>query len=175
MPIIIDNACCIGCGICVDICPESVIDIDHSNEQGLHELDEIAIVVRKEDCTNCGLCITECPAECIELDNEPSVHQMETEAEKEDLKKDRLGILEKIIKRYVEISISDMCQLLKFEEEIDLKKWLIDLPDHVGFEIRIDTVYISSKLQDDSSEAQKAIDELLKSFSDIEYKSNKKL
>ena len=58
MPTVVDEDCCIGCGACVEACPENVYDL----------VDDIAKPVRKEDCTDCGICIDECPNECIEFE-----------------------------------------------------------------------------------------------------------
>ena len=44
---------CVGCGACVDVCPESAIVVD-----------DIAVIDAKL-CVDCGACIDECPADAI--------------------------------------------------------------------------------------------------------------
>lgn len=44
---------CVGCGACVDVCPQSAIT-----------LDDIAVVDASK-CVDCGACIDECPAGAI--------------------------------------------------------------------------------------------------------------
>lgn len=43
---------CKGCGICVELCPKKVLELD--------ALGKIA-VVRDEDCIECGQCQLRCP------------------------------------------------------------------------------------------------------------------
>jgi ferredoxin len=50
-----DPGACFGCGLCVDVCPRSAI-----------ELDRIAIV-REDLCTACGECVDACPAGALRL------------------------------------------------------------------------------------------------------------
>ena len=47
---------CIGCEVCVDVCPEEAI---HINEEGVAEIDQ-------EKCEECGACAEVCPQEAIE-------------------------------------------------------------------------------------------------------------
>ena len=47
-PVIIDDEC-IGCGICIDACPQECIK-----------------VVNEEACIACGDCVEECPMGAIE-------------------------------------------------------------------------------------------------------------
>jgi NAD-dependent dihydropyrimidine dehydrogenase PreA subunit len=47
---IIDTDTCIGCGICVDACPQEVLEIG----------DGVAEVVNEEACIACGNCLDEC-------------------------------------------------------------------------------------------------------------------
>ena len=44
---------CVGCGACVDVCPEAAIVVD-----------DIAVIDAKL-CVDCGACIDECPADAI--------------------------------------------------------------------------------------------------------------
>ena len=46
---------CIGCGICVDACPQDFLEIAGGD-----------VVVENEDaCIACGDCVEECPMGCI--------------------------------------------------------------------------------------------------------------
>jgi NAD-dependent dihydropyrimidine dehydrogenase PreA subunit len=47
---------CTACGICIDECPESCLD-----------LEDVAVLARPDDCTECGTCEDVCPSEAIEL------------------------------------------------------------------------------------------------------------
>ncbi len=53
---IINEEECSACGICVDACSESVIEI----------VGDQAEAVRDEDCTACAACMEECPMGAIE-------------------------------------------------------------------------------------------------------------
>lgn len=46
---------CSACGICVDSCPESVLEI----------VADVAKVMNEDDCTACGTCMEECPMGAI--------------------------------------------------------------------------------------------------------------
>ncbi|MDR1013596.1 MAG: 4Fe-4S binding protein [Coriobacteriales bacterium] len=47
---------CSACGICVDVCPQGVLDIVH----------DAATVVNEDECSACGECMEECPMGAIE-------------------------------------------------------------------------------------------------------------
>lgn len=53
---VVDPDLCTACGICVDECPTSALD-----------LEDIAVLARPDDCTECGTCADVCPNEAIEL------------------------------------------------------------------------------------------------------------
>lgn len=53
---VVDPNLCIACGICVDECPVSALD-----------LDDVATLARPEDCTECGTCEAVCPNQAITL------------------------------------------------------------------------------------------------------------
>lgn len=56
----IDTVECSGCGICVDICPTSVLDISGS----------VASVINEDSCSGCGECMEECPLGAIVVDDD---------------------------------------------------------------------------------------------------------
>lgn len=56
----IDTDECTGCGICVDTCPNSVLDIVGST----------AAVVNEDACDECGDCMEECPLGAIVIDED---------------------------------------------------------------------------------------------------------
>lgn len=45
---------CIVCGVCVDDCP-----------QGVLELQDVATVVDEDSCIGCGVCLDSCPSGAI--------------------------------------------------------------------------------------------------------------
>jgi len=49
---------CKGCGICVQLCPKNVLDLDE---------EEKVCVARPEDCICCKLCELRCPDFAIEV------------------------------------------------------------------------------------------------------------
>ena len=52
---IIDTDECTGCGICVDACPNDVLDI----------VQDLAVVINEDACSACGDCMEECPMAAI--------------------------------------------------------------------------------------------------------------
>ena len=49
------NDNCIGCGSCLDVCPQSCIDLSVT-----------PAVIRQENCLHCGNCMNVCPANAVE-------------------------------------------------------------------------------------------------------------
>jgi len=54
-PIIIEDDCT-GCGVCIDVCPEAVLEL----------VDDKAVAVNEDDCTACANCMEECSMGAIE-------------------------------------------------------------------------------------------------------------
>jgi len=48
---------CMGCGMCVIVCPHGVFDINEGK----------AFITDKESCMECGACVMNCPAGAIEV------------------------------------------------------------------------------------------------------------
>ena len=51
----IDQDLCTGCGVCVSICPDRIIDLDSSDKA----------LVKGETCMQCGHCYAVCPVEAV--------------------------------------------------------------------------------------------------------------
>lgn len=60
MPPVIDKEKCIGCGLCVEICPCEVFDIDHAPKT-------VPVVLYPRECWHCNACVLDCRAHAIEL------------------------------------------------------------------------------------------------------------
>ena len=60
MKIVVDADSCIGCGICVDMCPEGVLEIE----------DDITTVVNMDDCIECKACEVNCEYDAIKCVDE---------------------------------------------------------------------------------------------------------
>ncbi len=56
---VIDESWCIGCTLCIKVCPTDAI-------LGSHKMMHTVI---EPDCTGCELCIPVCPVDCITLEN----------------------------------------------------------------------------------------------------------
>ena len=54
-----DQRRCIGCGLCVDVCPHGVFAMEGRK----------ARIVRLSACLECGACQMNCPAEAIAVDS----------------------------------------------------------------------------------------------------------
>ena len=48
---------CVGCGVCVDSCPNEAIEV----------VDGVA-VVNEAECVDCGTCVDECAVEAITVE-----------------------------------------------------------------------------------------------------------
>ena len=54
----VDASKCIGCGTCVEHCPEAVMKLVTRNKKKIVEIDY-------EYCKGCGVCATVCPVKAI--------------------------------------------------------------------------------------------------------------
>lgn len=55
----VDEFFCKGCGLCVDACPQNILELDQSRitEKGYHS----AHCIEPDKCTGCATCATMCP------------------------------------------------------------------------------------------------------------------
>lgn len=53
-----DEEKCIGCGICIDVCPHEVFE----------QVDSRTVTVKDKDrCMECGACALNCPVDAVEV------------------------------------------------------------------------------------------------------------
>jgi 2-oxoglutarate ferredoxin oxidoreductase subunit delta len=52
---------CKGCGICVELCPKKVLELDEQDK---------VVAVRPQDCICCKLCELRCPDFAIEVETQ---------------------------------------------------------------------------------------------------------
>ncbi len=74
-----DNGKCLGCGICVGVCPTSAINLGPilPIARGLLEIDNINIIADK--CALCGICASSCPFGALKFQLEgKEISQMES-------------------------------------------------------------------------------------------------
>jgi len=57
---------CVNCGICVQACPVSAIDMTHIGKNGKYT-NVFPELVDYDGCIGCALCVGSCPMECINM------------------------------------------------------------------------------------------------------------
>jgi NAD-dependent dihydropyrimidine dehydrogenase PreA subunit len=68
---------CIGCGVCVEVCPtdvfEMVTEVDRARTlpSGRMFRQTKAVIARREDCMTCFLCEMACPTGALEVGFDP--------------------------------------------------------------------------------------------------------
>jgi NAD-dependent dihydropyrimidine dehydrogenase PreA subunit len=55
--LVLDSDKCIGCGMCVEVCPHSVFQLDNRKAQ----------ITDKDSCMECGACQKNCPVQAISV------------------------------------------------------------------------------------------------------------
>ncbi len=62
---------CIGCGMCVNVCPHAVFAMVGRKAGGmglsLNATKSVATLVRKEACMECGACQMNCPVDAVRV------------------------------------------------------------------------------------------------------------
>lgn len=64
----IDEGFCKGCGLCVDVCPAHILELDMTRitQKGYHP----AVCVDEAACTGCATCALMCPDVAITVERE---------------------------------------------------------------------------------------------------------
>lgn len=62
---IVDDAFCKGCGLCVDACPQNIVELDQDKitDKGYHP----AHCIDQSRCTGCTSCALMCPDVAIKV------------------------------------------------------------------------------------------------------------
>lgn len=63
----VDRTKCNGDGVCVDVCPVDVFELQDLAE---HPDTQKSVPVRPDDCILCMACVTSCPTEAITVEEE---------------------------------------------------------------------------------------------------------
>ncbi|MHA1766376.1 MAG: HgcAB-like fusion protein [Promethearchaeota archaeon] len=50
---------CIGCGVCIDVCPRNIYE--------MNDLDQKVDLIAPEKCINCNACVNRCLAKCLSI------------------------------------------------------------------------------------------------------------
>jgi Formate hydrogenlyase subunit 6/NADH:ubiquinone oxidoreductase 23 kD subunit (chain I) len=60
---------CIGCGMCVNVCPHAVFAMTERRSGGLslNAAKSVATLARKEACIECGACQMNCPVDAVRV------------------------------------------------------------------------------------------------------------
>jgi len=63
----VDWTKCNGDGVCVEVCPVTVFELQNLPE---HPDTEKSVPVRPDDCILCMACVTSCPTQAINVEEE---------------------------------------------------------------------------------------------------------
>lgn len=88
---------------------------------------------------------------------------------------DRLDKFRKICKTYQEIDLKEMAKLLNFTKPMELKQWLLTVVSEYNIKIKRKNVIFPENFRHESEETEKAIDSLLKRFSEHEQSKKGKI
>lgn len=53
--LVLDREKCIGCGLCTEVCPQTVFEMRHNKAE----------IVDFNACMECGACVNNCPSDAI--------------------------------------------------------------------------------------------------------------
>lgn len=57
----LDEDLCVGCGICIEVCPRNVFEMDSWTYK--------IVLTQSTDCVRCGACIVQCPVDALWFEN----------------------------------------------------------------------------------------------------------
>jgi electron transport complex protein RnfB len=128
---VIDEAWCIGCTLCLPVCPTDAIV---GSNKRMHSVIEL-------DCTGCELCLPVCPVDCISLVNVSGVQTgwsawsaPQAEAARERYKVHQIRLAKEPLARArrleikAESKLADLATLTKHTEpaELEAKRTVIE-------------------------------------------------
>ncbi len=61
----VDKEKCLGCGTCVDFCPEAAIELTTNDQQPTTKKGKKTAEIDYDFCKGCGVCAEVCPAKAI--------------------------------------------------------------------------------------------------------------
>lgn len=101
-------------------------------------------------------------------------HQNYLAEKEQQLERQRSEKLRKILSKFQEISLERMGKMLDFTDSDDLLDWLLEVPNEFGIQIKDEMIIFTKNLRNGSSEAEIAINNLLKKFEEFERKNRGK-
>ncbi|MBD3189770.1 MAG: leucine-rich repeat protein [Candidatus Heimdallarchaeota archaeon] len=101
-------------------------------------------------------------------------HQNYLAEKEQQLERQRSEKLRKILSKFQEISLERMGKMLDFTDSDELLDWLLEVPNEFGIQIKDEMIIFTKNLRNGSSEAEIAINNLLKKFEEFERKNRGK-
>lgn len=65
--LILDRTLCIGCGLCVDICPKEAVAFSSASISGGRLIKRGTVDIDENVCVFCGVCVVLCPLKALKL------------------------------------------------------------------------------------------------------------
>ena len=65
----LDQDKCTGCGMCMNVCPHKVFEIQNLPRRGLGKAGKKAVIIDKDACMECGACEKNCPTKAISVES----------------------------------------------------------------------------------------------------------
>lgn len=109
---VFDKQKCVGCSICVDVCPSDCITLGTPGTKDSAAYPEITKANAKK-CVSCGFCAQACPVDAIDMYTK-EVAKENIEQQKMKLEKSRIWTLKKIYYRVFQIVMRYAVMILPF-------------------------------------------------------------
>lgn len=65
--LILDRSLCIGCGLCVDVCPKEAVTFSSASVSGGRLTKKGIVDIDEKACVFCGVCVLLCPIKALKL------------------------------------------------------------------------------------------------------------